>query len=84
MQNEIRFHPIINHNHISSSQWLLIIEPIGSGTIRKIEFSKYTLSDNGYENTVGNNDGIANKNETLRMNVEIRIQVFLTMEKMQT
>lgn len=37
-----------------------------------IQFSAYSLYDGGYYNTVGNGDDIANKNETLRMNVELR------------
>jgi hypothetical protein len=37
-----------------------------------IQFSAYSLYDGGSYNTVGNGDNIANKNETLRMNVELR------------
>lgn len=36
-----------------------------------VVFSKYALYDGGSYNTVGNGDDIANKNETLRMNVEL-------------
>jgi hypothetical protein len=42
-----------------------------SGTGANIVYSTYSLYDGGSYNTVGNGDNIANKNETLRMNVEL-------------
>ena len=42
------------------------------GTGASIMFSRYSLYDGGYESTIGNNNSIPNKGETLRLNVELR------------